>query len=355
MPQNDICTVLGVYNRRDPTFTAALIVMKIGSRFLLHHVVIIHVATVLIGVSQVLLRLGFFFRAIMWPDAVTAMSLPSSDLFTGLQFPQTLCNASYSFSADKKASCALGNINVTTTSTNTNLVLSPPADGMALTEIFVELQQSGSNFTTAVTSGGPLEVTGTYSIFIKLCVPTDAGARSDMRTVQLLTHGATLDNTYWDMAPGYSYVDAAAMAGYATLSYDRLGTGRSDHPDPLHVVQTPVEVDIIHELVGNLKAITFDGRGLENVVGVGHSLGSAISQGVTTKYPKDFDAVILTGAPANSTCLNAAFASFSYAPAVSDPSGRFSGLSTAYLTLGAIPQASQFAFWRYPHYDKKRT
>lgn len=30
-----------------------------------------------------------------------------------------------------------------------------------------------------------------------------------------------------------SYVNAAAGAGYATLAYNRLGVGNSDHPDPI--------------------------------------------------------------------------------------------------------------------------
>lgn len=39
-----------------------------------------------------------------------------------------------------------------------------------------------------------------------------------------------------------SFANAAAVAGWATLSYDRLGTGRSAHPDGTNVVQIGYEI-----------------------------------------------------------------------------------------------------------------
>ena len=61
--------------------------------------------------------------------------------------------------------------------------------------------------------------------------------------------GGGFDRSYWNVAPGYSYVGCAAEQGYATFLYDRLGWGLSDHPDPLEIVQLELQVTIAHELI----------------------------------------------------------------------------------------------------------
>ena len=71
-----------------------------------------------------------------------------------------------------------------------------------------------------------------------------------------------------------SYVDAAADAGYATFSYDRLGVGASDHPDPIEVVQASLEVEVAHALIQALRDGVIGGNTFYKVVGIGHSLGS---------------------------------------------------------------------------------
>jgi hypothetical protein len=260
-----------------------------------------------------------------------------------------------SLSAGKLAKCVGGTINVSASATNIKLLIKSPADHYAATDIGVKMQQVGSNFTAHVTSGDANAVSGTFRIYSALCLPADAATASKVQTVQFLTHGATLDRNYWDIAHGYSYVDAAAQAGYATFSYDRLGTGLSDHPDPIQVVQTAIQVEIAHQLVNLLRTSTELGRSFRRVVGVGHSAGSVISQGVTTRYPNDFDALILTGTSTSLTSINAATASFDLAPAALDPSGRFEGLDYAYQTQAAVPQALQFAFFSHPFFEPKST
>ena len=184
-------------------------------------------------------------------------------------------------------------------------------------------------------------------------MPEKLNATASLHTLQLLTHGGTTDYNYWDLAPGYSYVDAAAEAGYATFSYDRLGTGKSDHPDPLQVVQVPLQVEILHQLVEGLKASCLAVSACKSIVGVGHSAGSTIMQGLTTKYPEDYDAILLTGTSTSLDSMNIATAGFAKGPANADPSGRFSGLPDGYFMQGAILQAVQFSFWRYPNFDPK--
>lgn len=70
----------------------------------------------------------------------------------------------------------------------------------------------------------------------------------------------------------YSFAESAAAAGWATLSYDRLGVGRSDHPDGTQVVQIPYEIAQSVVIAGKLRDGSM-GNGLpkfDSVVGVGH-------------------------------------------------------------------------------------
>lgn len=44
------------------------------------------------------------------------------------------------------------------------------------------------------TSGGPSVIRGDYGTFVKLCLFSDPEILAQVKTVQLLTHGATLDH-----------------------------------------------------------------------------------------------------------------------------------------------------------------
>ena len=240
----------------------------------------------------------------------------------------------------------------TVIATNTKILLTAPNTNPAVTEFYVELTQANSKLgATAI--GGPSTVTGTYGIFSKLCLPADAASAKKVKAVQVLTHGGTLDHTYWDIAPGYSYVDQAVAAGYATFSYDRLGTGLSDHPDPVQIVQLPIQIEIAHLIVQLLRAGEIGDRSFKQVVGVGHSLGSAITQAVAAKYPHELDALILQGTSTVFTYAFTGVASEAAQIANTDPSGRFKGLADGYHTPAPVPQAIQFAFYRYPGFDPK--
>jgi pimeloyl-ACP methyl ester carboxylesterase len=223
---------------------------------------------------------------------------------------------------------------------------------MALTETFVELFQVESALGANVFAGGPSTISGDYSIFVKLCVPSDHQRLDQVKTVQLLTHGATLDHNYWDIAPGYSYVDEASEAGYATVSYDQLGVGKSDHPDPIQVVQATAQVAVIHELVRLLRSAKLGGYRFDKVVGVGHSAGSTLTQGITTQYPKDFDAVILSGTSTSASSVPLTVAAFNFINANADPAPQFKHLPPGFLTQQSAA-GIQFAFYRYPNFDEE--
>jgi hypothetical protein len=57
---------------------------------------------------------------------------------------------------------------------------------------------------------------------------------------------------YWefeDVAGAYSYVNTAVAASYATFAYDRIGAGNSTHPNPYNVLQGPMEVAVLDQLI----------------------------------------------------------------------------------------------------------
>ncbi|KAL8836469.1 MAG: hypothetical protein Q9170_002902 [Blastenia crenularia] len=266
-----------------------------------------------------------------------------------------LSNSPQSVSAGGKSSCISSILKIPITANNLQILKPAPNTNIEVTELYVELAQANSKLGASIV-GGPQNVGGTYSIFVKLCFPSDVAAQKKVTTIHFLTHGGTLDHTYWDIAPGYSYVDAATLAGYATLSYDRLGTGLSDHPDPLQTVQLPLQVELAHLMVQKLRSGSMISGGLfavSKLVGVGHSLGGALTQAVAAKYPKDFEALIIQGTSKVTQYAITGVASEALQIANTDPSGRFKGLADGYHVSGPLPQTAQFAFYRYPGFDPK--
>jgi pimeloyl-ACP methyl ester carboxylesterase len=191
-----------------------------------------------------------------------------------------------------QASCVAGYVPVTaSTNDNINLDVSLPKNQSQVTEFFVASYSAGSTVAKDINKG-KANVFGTWNIYATLCTPK---GNPKPNGVQLLTHGVGFDNSYWDFAEGYSYIDVAAKYGYASFSYDRLGVGKSEKPDPVKIIQAPLEVEIAHSLASSLRAGTFGDVKFQKVVGVGHSFGSIISNAVTKQYPSALDAAILTG------------------------------------------------------------
>lgn len=232
------------------------------------------------------------------------------------------------------------------TTMNKHLNLALPANQSELTLITNQFLEAGSTIMKTVV-GASTPVSGTYNISSRICYPAQTGINAS--SVQLLTHGVGFGKEYWAFAPGYSYVDTAAQAGYTTFSYDRLGIGESEHPDALQIVQSPLEVGIAHSLAQMLKAGAFSSTKFAKVGGVGHSFGSFISQGVTSMYPSDFCAVALTGFSTSMAGIPTFLASLDLAIAsLNDPS-RFEDLSSGYI-ITANSIGNQFAFFREPNY-----
>jgi len=255
--------------------------------------------------------------------------------------------AQISSSAGGKATCISGNIAVQASATNSKLNLVNPANQYASTEIFVEYFQPTSGLATSAV-GADTVVSGTYKINAKLCFPTSSTA-SSFPTVHFLIHGINFDKLYWDI-PGSSYLDAAAAAGYATFSYDRLGVGNSDHPDPIQVVQSALQVEIAHQLIQSLRSGSVGGNPFTNVVGIGHSYGSIQSVGLAVQYPKDLSAIILQGFTTNTANLPATIDAFNPTIASKNSLLRFGTLPSGYQVVNSAV-GDQTTFYRYPNFD----
>lgn len=251
-------------------------------------------------------------------------------------------------SAGGNSDCISGNIKVTVTTQNLQLNYSESSSQLAVTSLIVELLQVNSTLAQRMVIG-PRSITGTYNIYSSLCVPANATAARKVDTVQFLTHADTLSSRYWDIAPGYSYIDAVTAAGYAAFSYDRIGYGKSDHPDPIQIVQGPLHREIAHALVQLLRRNQIGRNKFSKVVGVGHAAGSVITQAVTAKYPDDLDAVILTGLSLLGAGTDLALAAFDLQIA-RQVNEKFRDLPYGYLTQ-ANAIGVQFSFFRYPNFD----
>ena len=138
---------------------------------------------------------------------------------------------------------------------------------------------------------------------------------------------------------------------YATLAYNRLGVGNSDHPDPIQVVQSTTDVEILHGIIELLRSGWLASISFTNVIGVGHSTGSAVQLANNGKYPKDTDAAVLTGFTDQPHNLVGAFLSNNPVIAAQHDPSRFERLSNGYLINNA-PVSFQLPFFRFPYFHQ---
>lgn len=274
---------------------------------------------------------------------------PGGFVPAGVKAPNTagLRNATISPSRGGLAVCVSGMVTINATSTkNLKFNFETPQNQTGLTDVFTQFITAGSPFMKNIMAGTQT-VSGSYDIGATLCTPAD---NSNPAGVQLLTHGIGFDRHYWDFAPGYSYVDAAIQAGYATLSYDRLGVGASDQPDPLNAIQAALQVEIAAELGRQLRSGVFGGCSFATVVGVGHSFGSIISQSITALYPDVLDAAVLTGFSMNNTGIPPFVSGLNFQIASQNQPYRFTALPPGFF-VSATPISAQIGFFRVPGFD----
>ena len=260
-----------------------------------------------------------------------------------------LKDTSSSLSAGGSAKCVSGKLDVPISTTNVQILLDEPANQTVVTEIFQELLQSNSTIAASKT-GGPTQIKATFGIDITICTPANSTIDSSALTVQVLTHGTGSDKSYWDIAPGYSYVDAAAKAGFATLAYNRLGVGASDHPDPIQTVQTTGDIEILQGLIEAVEAGAATLPAPRHIIGVGHSYGSIVQLAHNAKYPNATAATVLTGFVNNLVNLaGTALANNPAIAAINQPE-RFQNLPNGYVVHNT-PISVQLPFFRSPFFD----
>ncbi len=110
-------------------------------------------------------------------------------------------------SAAGYAACIEGTLRVTVTFYRTKLLLAEPIHQANLTELIAEmLQVTMPPERNASINGGQTNVTDSFSICSKLCRP-----RGDSTFVDTQTNYYTMliPSEFWDIVPGYSYIDAA--------------------------------------------------------------------------------------------------------------------------------------------------
>lgn len=145
---------------------------------------------------------------------------------------------------------------------------------------------------------------------------------------------------------------AARTAGYATLSYDRLGVGQSDHPDPYLDVQTQTQVVILEKLTQLARNgdLSWSIPKPQKIVHVGHSYGSLLTNAIVAAQPDLSDGLILTGFTHNTTWLPFFDLAVSFHLASENNPRRFGKLSSGYLTWGD-KYDNQAAFLNEPFFD----
>jgi pimeloyl-ACP methyl ester carboxylesterase len=159
------------------------------------------------------------------------------------------------------------------------------------------------------------------TMYGRLCVPQGA------TKVQVLVPGGTYTGSYWDIPiqPEVRSVrQAMNHAGIATMTVDRIGTGRSSKPLSA-LVTTVSQADAVHQVVRNLRL-----RFQKVLIG-GHSVGSAIAIAEAGTY-RDVDGVLVTGLTNQMNYLTAIPALANMIPVTLDPQLSGLGLDPGYLT-----------------------
>lgn len=122
---------------------------------------------------------------------------------------------------------------------------------------------------------------------------------------------------------------------FQILAVDNLGSGESDHPDPILVTQQTLQVEVIHQILLKLRAGTIGApvtQSYNKLIYVAHSYGSICGNGIATHHPTDIDAFIFTGYTAEFATGAGPLAAGLLAPA-DVVTSRYSTLQPGYLAM----------------------
>ncbi|MFS8101250.1 alpha/beta fold hydrolase [Lentzea alba] len=159
------------------------------------------------------------------------------------------------------------------------------------------------------------------TMYGKLCVPQGA------TTVQVLVPGGSYTSEYWDIPVNpevRSVRQAMNNAGIATMTVDRIGTGKSSKPLSL-LVNTTTQAQAVHHVIQTLRPR------FQKVLGGGHSIGSGIAIAEASTY-RDVDGVLVTGMANQWDYTRVVPALANAIPVTLDPKLSKLGLDPGYLT-----------------------
>lgn len=165
-------------------------------------------------------------------------------------------------------------------------------DVTSVEELLATLNESNATYAS---------VTQSVNISARFCEP-EIRIPSRENSIQLLVHGITYTKSYRSALgfPGYqpeiySWVDFASKNGYPTLAIDRPGNGDSSRPDPFWQDQIPFHAAVLKQIADGLRSKKWLPRNFQQIVYIGHSLGSNIGNVIAASYPDSMDAMVLTG------------------------------------------------------------
>lgn len=133
----------------------------------------------------------------------------------------------------------------------------------------------------------PLEPGVSYEIYGRMSLPEGSCAG-----VLLLQHGLSYGAWGWDFPiqpETYSTVKALADAGYASVTIDRLGYGRSAHPDG-YKLTVEGYADMTRQMMDQLRTGTYAAAAKPSFAKVGlmgHSAGTEVSEMTAALYGAD--------------------------------------------------------------------
>lgn len=166
------------------------------------------------------------------------------------------------------------------------------------------------------------------TMYGELCEPAQ-----ETDTVLVLVPGGSYTSVYWDLPAElglHSFRAGMNDAGYATLTVDRVGTGRSSRP-PSALLTGLAQADILHQTVQKLRTGTL-GPGFGKVIVGGHSLGASISIIEAANY-QDVDGVLVASIAHRLDLVDVTVRGLlAFYPAALDPLLATGGYDAGYLT-----------------------
>ncbi|KAL5333761.1 Alpha/Beta hydrolase protein [Aspergillus crustosus] len=202
-------------------------------------------------------------------------------------------------------------------------------------------------------AGGEGKVDRNFNIHFQYCQPKKA--KHSNNVVQILSHGLGFDKSYWKFGDKETdYIASATAAGYSTLSYDRLGVGKSEQADPYFEVQLGTQVAILARITDLIRSGHLSRKVPvpKKVVHVGHSYGSLITNGLVAGQPDLSDGIVLTGFSHESAWTTTLELCLGFEVAKINDPARFRHYQTGYLIWGREFD-NQCIFFKHPFFETK--